>query len=61
MVGDSRYSISEGNKERVTHHFPRIVMTTQSLPDSSVSLSTKVEKQMALIMPSPNFSLIMAL
>ena len=44
-----------------TYHFPRNVITAQLFPSLSVSFSTLVEKLMALMMPSPNFSFKMAL
>ena len=48
-------------KDDRTYHFPLMVITAQLLPWSSVSFFTSVEKAMALIMPSPNFSFITAL
>ena len=44
-----------------THHFPLRVMTTHGAPVSSTSFSTELLKQMALMMPSPNFSFMTAL
>ena len=53
--------VAEAGEHGNTHHLPLMVMTTHGLPASSTSLSTLVEKQMALMMPSPNFSFMMAL
>ena len=44
-----------------TYHFPRNVITAQLFPSLSVSFSTLVEKLMALMIPSPNFSFMIAL
>lgn len=44
-----------------THHFPLNVITAQLFPSLSVSFSTFVENEMALIIPSPNFSFNIAL
>lgn len=43
------------------NHFPRILIFTHATPSLSTSLSTDVLNAIALIMPSPNFSLITAL
>jgi hypothetical protein len=44
-----------------SHHFPRSVMTAHAFPCSSTSLSTFVVKEIALMIPSPNFSFNTAL
>lgn len=46
---------------KVAYHLPRRVMTAQLLPSLSVSFSTFVENDIALMMPSPNFSFNTAL
>ena len=45
----------------IAYHLPLKVMTAQLLPSLSVSFSTLVENDMALIIPSPNFSFKIAL
>ena len=48
-------------QDKLTYHLPLRVMTAQVFPSLSVSFSTLVENEIALIIPSPNFSFNTAL